>query len=537
MNLSSYSNMFFPICSFATSMFLLIIFFSKKNIKNDETKIYSNLVICGFLESFLYVVIILLANLFYCEALHQHFLVLNKILYMFYVIWMSLLLYYILVITSKNIKITKTKGSRNLKVLDIVFILIMFLLPLDGSHDSINHLSNTYGVATNFLYFVCSFYLLYMFIVVVKNNKNNQLSGKLIPIYILFVFITVSMVVRLIDPFLNITSNVLSFVLLVMYHTIENPDMKMIEQLNIARDQAEKANQAKSEFLSNMSHEIRTPLNAIVGFSQALQEDKNLPESAKDEVKDIVSASNSLLEIVNGILDISKIEANKLEIVNTEYSFKNVFNDLVALTKARMGEKPLDFRFSYDESIPGVLYGDHARIKQIILNLLTNAVKYTKEGYVDFKVSSVIQGDVCRLIVSVEDSGIGIKNENIDKLFTKFERFDLEKNATIEGTGLGLAITKKLVELMNGKIVVQSVYGEGSKFTVAIDQKIVVGKEAVVEDGQNEVEIFDASDKKILIVDDNKINLKVAARLLETYKVQIETVESGFECLEKLENG
>ena len=339
--------------------------------------------------------------------------------------------------------------------------------------------------------------------------------------------------IQAIYPEILIITSMETFITFLMYFTIENPDMKMIEQLNIARDQAEKANRAKSDFLSNMSHEIRTPLNAIVGFSQALQEE-DLPDSAKDEVSDIVSASNSLLELVNGILDISKIEADKLEIVNTEYSFKNVYNDLVALTRARMGEKPLDLRLSYDESIPSVLYGDHTRVKQIILNLLTNAVKYTREGYVSFKVSSVIEGDVCRLIVSVEDSGIGIKNENIDKLFMKFERFDLDKNITIEGTGLGLAITKKLVDLMHGKIVVQSVYGKGSKFTVALDQKIVRGKEAVLENHEAKVELFEAPDKKVLVVDDNRINLKVAARLLSNYKVNVELVESGFECLEKV---
>lgn len=536
-NLSNYSNIFFPLCSLTISTFLIFIFFSKKNIKNEETKIYSNLIMCGFLESFLYVSIIFFGNLFYTDSLLFLFELCNKALYIFYIIWMSLLFYYILVITSKDVEKIKRKSSRNILILDLMFILIMFLLPIEIIHDPINYLSNSDGPATVFLYFVCSFYLFYMSIIIIKNRKKEFLKDKLPPFYVLFIFITLSMIVRLIDPFFNITSNVLSLVLLVMYHTIENPDVRMIEQLNIARDQAEKANNAKTEFLSNMSHEIRTPLNAIVGFSQALA-DEDIPDSAKDEVNDIISASQSLLEIVNGILDISKIEANKLEIVNTEYNFKKVFNELVNLTKARMGDKALDFRYTYDDTIPDVLYGDHTRIKQIILNLLTNAVKYTKEGYVDFKINSVIKNDVCRLIISVEDSGIGIKNENIDKLFSKFERFDLEQNITIEGTGLGLAISKKLIDLMNGKIVVQSVYGKGSKFTVAVDQRILNKKLSDIEVLNIDINTnIDFSNKKVLIVDDNKINIKVAERLLKDYNLNIESVFSGFECLDKINSG
>ena len=330
----------------------------------------------------------------------------------------------------------------------------------------------------------------------------------------------------------------MTFVSFLMYHTIENPDVKMIEELELAKERADKANAAKTDFLSNMSHEIRTPLNAIVGFSQNLYEE-DIPDTAKDQVKDIITASNNLLELVNGILDISKIEANKLEIINDEYSFKRVFDELCSLAHARMGDKDLILRTQYDESIPKVLYGDKLRVKQVILNILTNSIKYTKKGFVEFKISSIIKDDICRLIISVEDSGIGIKQENIEKLFTKFQRFE-EKNSTIEGTGLGLAITKKLVELMNGQIIVQSVYGQGSKFTIALDQRIINNPTIDLEADDKitlDSETYDLTGKKVLVVDDNNLNLKVASKLLSKYNLTIELVSSGRECLEKIQSG
>ena len=346
---------------------------------------------------------------------------------------------------------------------------------------------------------------------------------------------TIATIVQALFPNMLLITPVEAVITLLTYFYIENPDMKVAAQLNEAKLQAEKANNAKTDFLSSMSHEIRTPLNAIVGFSQALMEE-NLPSSAQEEVKYIVDASETLLEIVNSILDISKIEANKLEIIDKEYNFKKVYDELCALTKARLGEKPLELRFSYDDTIPQVLYGDDVRIKQIILNLLTNSIKYTKYGFVDFSVKSVIKGDMCRLIISVEDSGIGIKKENLEKLFTKFERFE-EKNTTIEGTGLGLAITKRLVELMHGQLVVHSVFGEGSKFTLVIDQKIVKGVITIDQAEEGNFVDINCANKEILLVDDNKLNLKVAARLLETYKANITMVESGAETIDLIKSG
>lgn len=531
------SSLYFQICSLFYIVLLNVTFFSKKRLQSLENKLFSYMIITNLLGIILDIISTYLAII---NANYTLLIIFCKSYLVYLLIWITLMTAYIYVISvngfkkkSKERTKNQEKNSRFLKFLIIlatISVLLVIVLPLYSNRS--NGRIYTYGPSAVISYMISGICIFVWLICMFKNFKNLK-SKKYLPMFAYMTIGLIATAIQAIYPEILIITSMETFITFLMYFTIENPDMKMIEQLNIARDQAEKANRAKSDFLSNMSHEIRTPLNAIVGFSQALQEE-DLPDSAKDEVSDIVSASNSLLELVNGILDISKIEADKLEIVNTEYSFKNVYNDLVALTRARMGEKPLDLRLSYDESIPSVLYGDHTRVKQIILNLLTNAVKYTKEGYVSFKVSSVIEGDVCRLIVSVEDSGIGIKNENIDKLFMKFERFDLDKNITIEGTGLGLAITKKLVDLMHGKIVVQSVYGKGSKFTVALDQKIVRGKEAVLESHEAKVELFEVPDKKVLVVDDNKINLKVAARLLSNYKVNVELVESGFECLEKV---
>ena len=391
-----------------------------------------------------------------------------------------------------------------------------------------NRIVYSYGESVSFLFLITRIILgIWIAILLIRAKKIKW--KKCIPMIAYIVLGAIVSIIQGNHPEMLLTTSMLVFVTFLMYFTIENPDVKMIEQLNIAKDQADKANAAKTDFLSNMSHEIRTPLNAIVGFSNLLLERNELPDDAKEEVNDIVMASDNLLEIVNGILDISKIEANKLEIINSEYDTNKLINELVSLSKGRLGDKPIEFKTNFDPTLPKYLYGDQTRVKQVIVNILTNAIKYTKEGWIEFKINSVIKDDWCRLIISVEDTGIGIKQENISKLFNKFERIEQDDNVTIEGTGLGLAITKKLVELMNGKIVVQSVYGKGSKFTVSLDQRIVKNPTIKEEQEVNQEVVID--NKKVLLVDDNKINLKVAQKLLEKHGLTVTACESGFECI------
>lgn len=523
------TGLFFPTCALCFSILLNIVYFSKRRLKNVENKLYQFLVISNlFALLFEYACTFVSLNYitFFSDLVLKTYLLLL-------LIWIATFSIYMIYITKKDHQISKLFWI----VAMITFAIPILIFPITFAKGAYGPVIT--GVPVNLVY-LASFIFISVWVIIAIFNKSFNFNKKIIPLMIYIILGIITSIVQNYVPGVLLITPSETLVTFLMYFTIENPDVKLIEELNIAKETAVRANNAKTEFLSNMSHEIRTPLNAIVGFSEALQEEEGIPESAKEDVKDIMMASQSLLEIVNGILDISKIEADKLEIVNTTYEPVKIFNELVVLTKGRLGnEKPIELRVKFSKDLPGSLYGDYARVKQIVLNLLTNAVKYTEKGYIDFVVESVIlKNSICRLIISVEDTGIGIKRDKIDKLFQKFERADEERNITIEGTGLGLAITKKLVELMHGEMVVQSIYGKGSKFTVCIDQKIVdiTPKEVVIP--KEEVSVKrNYKGKRILVVDDNKLNLKVAERLLKDYSVFIDEVSSGTDAIKRVEMG
>ena len=533
------------VCLIFTTM-ISIIFFSKKKIELEENYYFKNILIFTLLVNISNFVSHYGASIYLVDTVNNWyanlFAIMNKIGSWFIVIISFNVMSYMLYISFEkyrnNFKFYKMINNILYIFLGVLIINLEFNVIKEGSITSGN------GSSVSLAFGLVFFSLIIAIIVALSNIKKYD--KRYMSIYIIIPLIIGLGFFVMFHPEFNIYDLILCLLCYLMYFTIENPDLKMLNQMELAKNEAERANRAKSDFLSSMSHEIRTPLNAIVGLSEDnLTYYDKLPNEVIENSKDIVNASQTLLEIVGNILDFNKIEANKMEIIDGVYNFKEEIENMCKVTQTRIGEKNIIFNLSIADDIPYELIGDKGKVKEIINNLLTNAIKYTDQGSINLNIKCIndTNKNISNIIITCQDTGKGIKAEHISRLFNKFDRLDIDKNTTAEGTGLGLAITKSLIEMMDGKINVQSQYGKGSLFMVQISQRIsklvkpITDKDiSRIYNVQNENNVL-YEGKRLLIVDDNKLNIKVARRALKDFNFVIEECYDGKECLEKINSG
>ena len=510
-------NLYLPVTAFLLSFVLLVIYFSKKRVHLLENSIYILMIFSILMDSAL---VSLLFYNYYTNYNVSLVSLLNKLDYVFLIIWSSSLMLYIFVITYKERKRFKRllkKVSTSVIFLDIIMFVVVFNSKIDLIiKDSIHQTAQGEAVILSIIF--CLFYILVSLLIVLFNLK--KINIKHLPVFVIIFTAILIAILFSVNPYLIIISIGLTIDNFIMYFTIENPDIKLINELELAKDNLENANLVKSEFLRSMSHEIRTPMNQIIGCASVIEMEDNLSEESKDVLNDLVNSTNSLLDVCNGIINVSQIESGNVDILISGYNPKEVIEDIINLNKKRLTNKDVEIVSNYSE-LPDVVYGDKDKVKQIVSNLLSNAIKYTDKGKIEVSVSSSVKKDKCDIKIVVKDTGKGISEENIDLIFNKFGK--LEKNSDTLGLGLGLFITKNLVNILGGNISVTSELGKGSEFKVFLHESLV--------DTSTKL---DLSSVNLMIIHSSNMIRAFLKNSIMKYEIKVNDFSNGVEAIKEL---
>lgn len=522
-----YINLYVSICALLISFFLLINFFSKKRYDNKETKIFSYMLIFNFINTIFTLSIVFIEK---TNIINIIFLkILNKLNNVIQLGWIWLLFLYMLYMLCNN----KEKKYNLIKIITVIINILLGILIFILSTSFYNNIYLN-GLSETFSYIIYFVYLLVIIILTIKNIKNISNKKNIIVFTISLLLMLTAFIIKKINPELLIISSIFTYINLIINST-EDPDSRLLLELQKEKEKNEKLNNIKIDFLTNMNHEFRTSLNTIVGFSECIKQEDSI-DACKNDADDIITSSQNLLEIINDVLDISKLETNNMKITEEDYKPLEIFENVISLLKPKLSEKEIEIKTNFNENIPYMLFGDSNKVKRIITNILMNSIKHTEDGSINFEVNCTSEKGKCNLVISIENTGKTIKKEN--KSSNNLKEFN--KNI-VEQSELEFLIAKKFVDMLGGKIVLDEKNINKTKVTIYLNQKIKMqGVPLIAEISKLEESIKpqqeDYSDKKVLIVDDNKMNLKVATRLLKNYNIITTEVLNGYEAINKIKN-
>ena len=513
------TTIFLTIISFFYSVLLMIAYFSKDKIKTLENKVYSKLIIINFIGIILELFCTIFAG--YAKDYLVFYTILNKLFLVELTIWCSVFSVYVFLISSKKekneLKSYLKKVSVFHIVIDVITMFLIFVLPVQFNINDLGYVMYSYGPSVNIVFISSTLYIILMFTCLIRNFKNIK-SKKYLPIYVYMVIGVLVGIVQKLHPEILAFTSMEAFITVIMYFTIENPDKKLLEEIHTSKKIADAANEDKSMLIYNMMNEVKSIASDINKSSEVILNSNNLEEN-RFFAREIISSNNKLYSMANNIYNIDVIDDINVKTVKNKYNIKLLLKEVISKNKELFEDKDISFRFNIDSNLPNTLYGDSINLKNVLNTIIGNSYKYTDKGYVELSVNAIFKKDIVRLIIKIEDSGIGIKAEDLDKC--------LNKNTKDQNSLYG---ARKTINIMGGNLLISSEYNKGTIVTIILDQKIYTDSNKDNYDNY-------VNNKKILIIDDNNSSIKLISKILDKHNILYDSSNLGKEALDRIRKG